>query len=96
MYAMLCLCLCCCVCVAVLCSTYGWERYSHFHIGMTGFGASAPYEALYKHFGFEPDQVVTHVNRFVKLLAEVDKRAPMLPILYANVNDLQHDAQTHA
>ena len=25
-------------------STLGWERYSHFQIGMTTFGASAPYE----------------------------------------------------
>ncbi|KEG13713.1 putative transketolase [Trypanosoma grayi] len=29
---------------------YGWEKYSHYHIGMTGFGASAPAEELYKRF----------------------------------------------
>ena len=26
-------------------------------IGMTGFGASAPYKALYKHFGITPQAV---------------------------------------
>jgi transketolase len=27
-------------------------------IGMTGFGASAPYKALYEHFGITPQAVV--------------------------------------
>jgi transketolase len=27
-------------------------------VGMTGFGASAPFKALYKHFGITPDGVV--------------------------------------
>ena len=26
--------------------------------GMTGFGASAPYKALYRHFGITPEAVV--------------------------------------
>ena len=27
-------------------------------VGMSGFGASAPYEALYRHFGITPERVV--------------------------------------
>ena len=42
-------------------SPYGWERYigqrGRF-IGMTRFGASAPYAALYEHFGITAENVV--------------------------------------
>lgn len=42
-------------------STMGWERYtgeSGTMIGMTTFGASAPFKDLQKFFGFTPDRVV--------------------------------------
>lgn len=42
-------------------STFGWERYvgeDGVAIGMTTFGASAPFKDLQKHFGFTPDRVV--------------------------------------
>ena len=38
----------------------GWERWLGEHgafVGMSGFGASAPYEALYAHFGITPSAV---------------------------------------
>ena len=38
----------------------GWERFigeKGVFIGMTGFGASAPAELLYKHFGITPAAV---------------------------------------
>jgi transketolase len=38
----------------------GWERWlgpRGAFIGMTGFGASAPGEALYPHFGITPEKV---------------------------------------
>jgi transketolase len=40
---------------------FGWERYLGTRgrfIGMTGFGASAPAGALFKHFGITADAVV--------------------------------------
>ncbi|KPA79316.1 transketolase [Leptomonas pyrrhocoris] len=37
--------------------SFGWEKYSHVHIGMPGFGASAPAEALYKRFGITLEHV---------------------------------------
>jgi transketolase len=40
---------------------FGWERYLGFKgrfVGMTGYGASAPAGALYKHFGITADAVV--------------------------------------
>ncbi|MGE0152286.1 MAG: transketolase [Reyranellaceae bacterium] len=39
---------------------FGWERYlgtDGVFVGMTGFGASAPAPALYKHFGITPEAV---------------------------------------
>lgn len=42
-------------------ATFGWERYvgqTGKVIGMTTFGASAPYKDLQSHFGFRPDCIV--------------------------------------
>jgi transketolase len=46
-------------------SGFGWERYlgpGGAMIGMTGFGASAPAEALFQHFGFTPEHVIETVK----------------------------------
>ena len=45
---------------------FGWERWlgdGGTFIGMSGFGASAPGEELYRHFGLTPDAVVTAVRK---------------------------------
>jgi transketolase len=45
---------------------FGWERWlgdSGIFIGMTGFGASAPAEDLYRHFGITPEAITTAVKR---------------------------------
>jgi transketolase len=45
---------------------FGWERWlgnDGIFIGMTGFGASAPYEDLYKHFGITPEAVAAAVRK---------------------------------
>jgi transketolase len=47
-------------------ATFGWERYvgpAGTSIGMKGFGASAPAEALYKHFGITADAVIAAVKQ---------------------------------
>ena len=39
----------------------GWEKYlgeKGRFVGMSSFGASAPYNVLYKHFGITPEHVV--------------------------------------
>ncbi|MCC7280901.1 MAG: transketolase [Acetobacteraceae bacterium] len=46
-------------------SGFGWERWlgmSGIFVGMTGFGASAPYEKLYQHFGITAEAVVAAVH----------------------------------
>jgi transketolase len=42
-----------------------WDRYlgeSGRFVGMHTYGASAPYTALYKHFGITPEHVVEEVK----------------------------------
>jgi len=46
-------------------STFGWQKYSHFQIGMTTFGESAPYQKVYEKFGFTPSQIATSVTSFL-------------------------------
>ena len=49
-------------------STFGWERYvgeEGIAIGMTTFGASAPFPVLQKHFGFTPDRVVDDAKKLL-------------------------------
>jgi transketolase len=46
-------------------SGFGWERYlgpAGAMIGMPGFGASAPAEALFQHFGFTTEHVIETVK----------------------------------
>jgi transketolase len=45
---------------------FGWDRWlgaDGVFIGMHGFGASAPYEDLYKHFGITPEAVAAAVRK---------------------------------
>jgi len=46
-------------------ATFGWERYTGIkgvNIGMTTFGASAPADELYEHFGITADALVAAVR----------------------------------
>ena len=45
-------------------TTMGWERYTGrkgLNFGMTGFGASAPAEQLYDHFGLTADKITPQI-----------------------------------
>jgi transketolase len=44
-------------------TTMGWERYvgDGLRIGVDSFGASAPIEALYEHFGLTPDKITPQI-----------------------------------
>jgi transketolase len=47
-------------------SPFGWTRYVASEedvVGMTGFGASAPIEDLYPHFGLTAERIVERVRR---------------------------------
>jgi transketolase len=47
---------------------FGWDRYLGERggfVGMSGFGASGPAEALYEHFGITPARVVAEAKRLL-------------------------------
>src|SRR6185312_7753517 len=49
-------------------SRFGWERYvgaGGTVVGMTGFGASAPAEDLFRHFGFTAENIVEAALRHI-------------------------------
>ncbi len=51
---------------------FGWDRYLGERggfIGMTGFGASGPADALYEHFGITPAAVAAEAKRLLQLPA---------------------------
>ena len=45
-------------------STYGWNRFANFTIGLDHFGASAPYKVLAEKFGFTPEGIVEQIGDF--------------------------------
>ncbi|MCX8003936.1 MAG: transketolase [Burkholderiaceae bacterium] len=50
---------------------FGWDRYLGRRggfVGMTGFGASGPAEALYEHFGITPQAIVAEARRCLREL----------------------------
>ena len=49
-------------------ASFGWDRYlgvNGIFIGMGGFGASAPAEDLYEHFGITEAAIVAAVKRVI-------------------------------
>ena len=47
---------------------FGWDRWlgpAGGFVGMTGFGASGPADALYRHFGITPQAVVALARRCI-------------------------------
>jgi transketolase len=50
-------------------TTFGWERYTGtdgVNIGLDRFGASAPAEVLYPHFGFSVEAIVPKIVEKLK------------------------------
>jgi transketolase len=46
----------------------GWDRYLGVDgrfVGLADFGASAPYETLYQHFGITAQAIVEHARQLV-------------------------------
>lgn len=46
-------------------STFGWSKYSDLQIGMTTFGASAPYKDVYNHFGLTGENISRRIAEFL-------------------------------
>ena len=44
---------------------FGWERWTQAFIGMNGFGASAPAEQLFEHFGITAPAIVAAAKKLL-------------------------------
>lgn len=53
--------------------SFGWDRYSHFHVGIDKWGLSAPAEKIYEHYGITPKGVA---GKAAALAAYYGGRAP--------------------
>jgi len=47
-------------------ATSGWSKYAHSSVGIDTFGASGPYEALAKHYGFTVENIVEKANKTIE------------------------------
>jgi len=56
---------------------HGWHRFSHAQIGMTSYGKSGAGSAVFKHFGFSADNIVSKGTQLVKFY----KKAGSVPDL---------------
>ena len=54
-------------------STFGWEKYAHYSLGMHTFGASGPYGEIYQKFGLTVENAVAKSK---ELLQFYSKRKP--------------------
>lgn len=46
--------------------TFGWERYSHYHIGVDTYGTSAPAPQVYEHFGIVPNKIAEKLQKIIE------------------------------
>ena len=44
----------------------GWERYTHYQMGMSTFGASGPAGKVFEHFGLTVEKVVEKAEKLIK------------------------------
>ncbi|KXS10060.1 transketolase [Gonapodya prolifera JEL478] len=58
--------------------TFGWQKWAHVSHGVDWFGASSPYELIFKKFGLVPD---VHAQR-VKKAIEFYKIRPVPALIY--------------
>lgn len=45
--------------------SFGWDKYSHVHVGLNHFGASAPAEKLYERFNITSEAVVAAARQLI-------------------------------
>ncbi|KAL4806661.1 Transketolase, thiamine diphosphate binding domain-containing protein [Aspergillus unguis] len=60
-----------------VCSTMGWERYSHEQFGLNRFGASGPYKEVYAKFEFTPEGISKRAIATIDFYKGVPVRSPI-------------------
>ncbi|KAL2821263.1 Transketolase, thiamine diphosphate binding domain-containing protein [Aspergillus cavernicola] len=60
-----------------VCSTMGWERYSHEQFGLNRFGASGPYKEVYAKFEFTPEGISKRAVATIDFYKDSPVRSPV-------------------
>jgi transketolase len=55
-------------------TTFGWERYAHYSIGVPAFGASGPAKKVYESLGITAPKIVEAATKLSTIYKE--KNAP--------------------
>ena len=50
-------------------ATHGWEKFTHYQMGMSTFGASGPAAKVFEHFGFTVEKVVEKAEKLMDYYA---------------------------
>ncbi|WWC59414.1 transketolase [Kwoniella dejecticola CBS 10117] len=70
-------------------STFGWGQYSHDHFGLKAWGASGPYDQVYKKFDITPEGIA---KRAEKVVAFYKKRGqPVFSPLISALDDISDE-----
>ncbi|WWD00436.1 transketolase [Kwoniella sp. B9012] len=70
-------------------STFGWGQYSHDHFGLKAWGASGPYDQVYKKFDLTPEGIA---KRAEKVVAFYKKRGqPVFSPLISALDDISDE-----
>jgi transketolase len=51
-------------------ATFGWERYSHFQVGLNRYGLSAPAPQVYADLGLTPEKIAASIVEFHAITQE--------------------------
>ena len=54
-------------------ATHGWEKFTHYQMGMSTFGASAPAAKVFEHFGLTVEKVVEKSQKLMDYGLTVEK-----------------------
>jgi len=57
---------------------FGWSTYSHASVGMKTFGMSGPGPAVFKEFGFTPDNVAEKAQTLINFYKNTGAPVPNL------------------
>lgn len=47
-------------------STFGWQKYAKYNFGVDAFGLSGPGEAVYRHFGFTKENLISKLKSIME------------------------------
>ncbi|WVW78621.1 transketolase [Kwoniella bestiolae CBS 10118] len=70
-------------------STFGWGQYSHDHFGLKAWGASGPYDQVYKKFDLTPEGIAKRAEKVVSFYKK--RGQPVFSPLISALDDISDE-----